>query len=182
LGQAYRQAAEAIEGQVERGLAKGGKDGAAMIKDFRDARMKMAQTFDLEKAIREGEGNVDLRVLGKMYNKNPDRMSGDLRTMGRIGAAMPEVTAVPKDGWSNPITALDSGFATFGGILAGNPAPLAYPLARAVGRYGLLSGPGQKMFTTPKYGPGILDQYSPEMLKRLEKMGAGGILGYSAQQ
>lgn len=181
LGKAHRQAAEAIEAQIERGLAKQGKDGAALIKDFRDARMRMAQSFDLEKAIREGEGSVDLRALGKMFAKNPERMSGELRQMGRIGAAMPEVTAIPKDGWANPITAWDSGFGTMGGIIAGNPLPLALPLGRVAGRYGLMSDAGQKMLTKPKYGPGMLDKMAPKTLEELRRLGAGGLLGYSAQ-
>jgi ElaB/YqjD/DUF883 family membrane-anchored ribosome-binding protein len=181
LGKAYRQAAEAIEAQIERGLAKEGKDGAALVKNFRDSRTKMAQSFDLEKAIREGEGNVDLRVLAKMYEKNPERMSGGLKQMGRIGAAMKEVTEVPKDGWSNPITAWDSGLGTMGGIIAGSPLPLLAPAARVAGRYGLMSSAGQKMLTRPKYGPGILDRAAPMTLEELRKLGAGGLLGYAAQ-
>lgn len=181
LGKAYRQAAEAIESQIERGLAKEGKDGAALVKNFRDARTRMAQSFDMEKAIREGEGNVDLNVLAKMYEKNPERLGGGLKQMGRIGAAMKEVTQVPKDGWSNPITAFDSGLGTLGGIIAGNPLPLLAPAARVAGRYSLMSGPGQKMLTQPKYGPGLLDKAAPMTLEQLRKLGVGGLLGYAAQ-
>lgn len=184
LGKAYREAAEAIESQIERGLSRNGKNGAALIKNFRDARTRMAQSFDVEKALREGQGQVDARVLGKLYAKNPDRMSGDLAKIGKAASVMPDVMSVPKAGWANPITALDSGFATFGGILAGNPAPLAYPLSRAAGRYGLMSGVGQKMFTTPNYDPGLLAKASPEVLKELERLGMGGLLGgsvYAAQ-
>lgn len=181
---AHRRAAEALEAQVERGLARSGKDGAKLIKDFRAARTKMARSFDVEKALREGEGKVDARVLGKLYNKSPDRLSGELQTVGRSAAAMPDVMAVPKDGWANPVTALDSGFATFGGILAGNPLPLAYPVLRAGARYGLMSGPGQKMFTNPQYGPGAAAKIPPKLLEELRRYGAGGLLGsvYAAQQ
>lgn len=185
LGKAYRKAAEAIESQIDRGLGKSGRDGANMIKDYRAARTRMAQTFDVEKALREGQGNVDARALGKIYAKNPDRMSGKLQSIGRAASAMPDVMSVPKDGWANPVTALDSGFATFGGILAGNPAPLAYPLARAAGRYGLLTDAGQKMFTKPDYAPGLLQSLPPKALKQLEDLGLSGLLGsavYGAQQ
>lgn len=177
LGKAYRQAAEAVEAQIERGLAKSGKNGQQLLKDYRGARVRMAQTFDVEKALREGQGSVDARVLGKMFEKNPDRLTGELRQVGKAAAAMPDVMAVPKDGWANPFTALDSGLATFGGILAGNPAPLAYPVARAAARYGLMSKPGQKALTGPSYGPGALTRLTPRMLEEMEKRGAGGLLG-----
>ncbi len=177
LGGAYRKAAEAIEAQIERGLAKNGKNGSELIKDFRAARTKMAQTFDVEKALREGEGKVDARVLGKLFNKNPGKLSGELRDIGRTAASMPEAMSVPKSGWANPITALDSGFATFGGILAGNPAPLAYPALRALGRYGLLSGPGQSL-TKPSYGPNPLLGTAAGLLDNPMSPYLGGLLGY----
>lgn len=185
LGKAYRKAAEAIEAQVDRSLAKSGKDGASLLKNYREARTKMAQTFDVEKALNEGQGKIDARVLGKLFNKSPDRLSGELRTIGKSAAAMPDVMALPKDGWSNPVTALDSGIAAFGGILAGNPAPLAYPAIRAGARYGLMSGPGQKMLTTPSYDPGMMMRMSPKLLEELKKAGGAGLLApsiYAAQQ
>lgn len=184
LGAAYRKAAEAVEGQIERGIAANGKPAAPLMADFRAARTRMAQTFDVEKALREGQGSVDARALGKIYAKNPQRMTGEIAQVGRTAAAMPDVMAIPKAGWANPITAVDSGFATFGGILAGNPAPLAFPLARAAGRYGLMSDLGQKMFTTPNYAPGMLTRGAAPTLEELQRLGVGGLLGpsvYAAQ-
>jgi hypothetical protein len=104
LGKAYREAAEAIEGQVERSISGGqGRQGGWL--EFRAARTKMAQSFDLEKALREGQGTIDARVIGRLYGKNPERMSGELETIGKAASAMPGVMGVPKAGWSNPVTA-----------------------------------------------------------------------------
>ena len=175
LGKAYRRAAESIEDQIERALAKEGKDGAAMVKEFRAARTRMAQTFDVEKAIREGQGVVDARVLGKLYDKSPEKLSGAVAQVAKSAAAMPEVMAVPKDGWANPVTALDSGIAAFGGIAAGNPLPLLYPVARAGGRYGLMSDAGQKMFATPRYGPNAAQRAPAKLLEALRQRAAGGM-------
>jgi hypothetical protein len=189
LGKAYREAAEAVENQIERALAAQGKDGAAVLKDYRDARVKVAQTFDLEKALREGQGSIDARVIGRLYAKAPDRMTGDIATIGKAAAAMPEVMAVPKAGWANPITAADSGVGTIGSILAGGPLPLAFPALRAAGRYGMMTGPGQRLLTTPKYGPGPIDTNAPLLLEALRQRAAGGTAGafapssiYSAQE
>lgn len=179
LGSAYRKASEAIESQLERGMAKNG--GAELIKDFRAARTKIAQTFDAEKALREGQGNIDALALKKIFAKNPGRMTGELSQIAKAASAMPDVMGVPKAGWANPVTALDSGGGVFASILSGNPMPLAYGPARAAARYGLLSNAGQKAFTGPSYGPSMAQRLTPAMLEELKRRGAGGLLGYAAQ-
>ena len=181
LGKAYREAAEAIEEQIERALPK---DAGDVIKNYRAARTKIAQSFDVEKALREGEGSIDARVIGKLYSKAPERMSGELATIGKSAAAMPDVMAVPKAGWANPVTALDSGIGTIGSILGGNPLPLAYPAARAAGRYGLMTDFGQRKMATPSYGPGAMRTNGQILLEALQRRGAGGALGsiYAAEE
>lgn len=180
LGKAYRGAAETIEAQVERSLANQGKDGAAVLQAFRDARTKMAQTFDVEKAIREGQGKVDASVLGRLYNKNPGRMSGTVGQVGRIAAAMPEVMRVPKDGWSTPVTALDSTASMMASIIAGHPGPMAIPAARVAGRYGMLSDMGQSLLTKPKYKPSTSLGVLSGLLDNRAAPYAAGLLGYQA--
>jgi hypothetical protein len=177
LGKAYRKAAEAVEGQIDRSVAKTKPD---LIPDYRAARTKMAQSFDVEKAIREGQGTVDAQVLGRLYGKTPDRMTGELALIGRTANAMPQVMAIPKAGWSSPVTAMDSGIGTLGGILAGNPAPLLFPALRVAGRYGLMSGPGQRMLTKPKYQPNALAGTMSGLLDNPMAPYVAGLLGYEA--
>lgn len=174
LGSAYRKASEAIEAQIERGLAN--KQGAPLIKDFRDARARIAQTFDVEKALREGQGHVDAVALGRIWAKNPKRMSGEIAQIGKAAAAMPDVMQVPKAGWNAPVSALDSGGSVFASILSGHALPLMYGPARAGLRYGLLSNAGQSL-TKPSYGAGALDKFMPDLLGELEKRGVSGLLG-----
>lgn len=196
LGKAYREAAEAIEDQIDRSLSKSTSESMALfdrlmgqgraapppslVKDYRAARARMAQTFDAEKALREGQGSIDAKALGRIYAKNPDRMTGELKQIGKAAAAMPEVMGMPKPGATNPISALDSGLASFGGILAGNPAPLLYPAARVAGRYGLLSGLGQKTMTKPTYRPSALLGSMSGLLDNPMAPYASGLLGYEA--
>jgi hypothetical protein len=173
LAKAYRKAAEAIEDRIDRALP----DGSDVLKNYRAARTTMAQTFDVEKALREGQGVVDAKVIGKLFEKNPDRMSGDIAKIGRVASAMPDVMGVPKAGWANTFTALDSSVGTLGSIFAGNPAPLAIPGARAIGRKALMSDQGQKMFAMPKYGPTAIDGAPATLLKALEQRAAGATVG-----
>lgn len=182
LGKAYREAADAIEGQIERALTAQGKDGAATLQAFRQARARMAQTFDVEKALREGQGHVDANALGKLYAKAPSRMTGNLATIGRTAAAMPEVMRVPKDGWSNPITAVDSITSGLGSAIAGNPLPLLLPAGRVAGRYGLLGKAGQNLFTVPSYRPNQLLGATAGLLDNPVAPYAAGLLAYEGMR
>jgi hypothetical protein len=176
LGKAYRQAAEMVESQVERHLAGAGEDGAAALKAFRDARTTIAKTGDVEKALAEGGGKVNAKVLGAMLRKGRP-LSGELKTIGEFANAFPDVAGVPKSGWQAPVTALDAfGAAGMAGMGAG-PMAVALPAAR-MGARGLLTNPSyQKSFVGPTYGPNAAQRLTPKMLEELERMGVGGLLG-----
>jgi hypothetical protein len=175
LGKATRKASDAIEDQIERGLEAAGKDGAAMLKDFRAARVLMAKAYDVEKAIRTG-GAVDAKVFGKMLQKGRP-LTDELRTIGLFANNFPEVAGIPKAGWSNPITALDAfGAAGMAGMGAG-PMAVALPAARLAARKAALSHQ-----SAPSYGPGLLERLPPEVLERLRRAGAGGLLSVGAPQ
>lgn len=168
LGKATRKASNAIEDQIERGLEAAGKDGQAMLKEFRAARVTMAKAHNVEDAIRKG-GAVDARVFGKMLQKGKP-LSDELKTIGLFANNFPEVAAIPKAGWSNPVTALDAfGAAGMAGMGAG-PMAVALPAARLAARKGALAMQG-----APNYGPGLLSRLSPRALEELRR--TGGLLG-----
>lgn len=182
LGKAYRKAAEMIEGQIERHLAGAGEDGAAALKAFREARQKIAKTGDIEKALSEGGGQVNAKVLGAMLKKGRP-LSGELETIAKFANAFPDVAGVPKSGWQAPITALDAfGAAGMAGMGAG-PAAIALPAAR-MGARGLLTNPSyQRAFVGPNYDPSMMTRLTPKMLEELERTGMAGLMGsvYAAQ-
>ena len=178
-GAAHKKAAEAIENQIERTLARSGKDGVAMLKDYRDSRTLMAKTFDVEKAINRGrDGMPDAATLGKILKKSPGRLTGELRTVAEAANSMPQAMRLPQQGWSNPFTAVDSGVGTLATAISGTPLPLAVPAARVAGRYGLLSGMGQKAFTNPNYEPGLLLKGGKKAIDNEEARRLAGLLGY----
>jgi hypothetical protein len=173
LGKATRKASDAIEDQIERGLEAAGKNGAAMLKEFRESRKLMAKAHSVERAIREG-GGVDAKVFGKMLQKGKP-LSDELRTIGLFANNFPEVAGMPKAGWSNPVTALDAfGAAGMAGMGMG-PLSVALPAARVGARAGLLSAPAQSRMA-PQYGPGAAQKLPAWLLKELEKHGISGLL------
>lgn len=180
LGIATKKASNAIEDQVERALEAAGKDGAEMLKNFRDARTLMAKAHSVEKAIVEGGGHVNAKALGAALQRGKP-LTGELRTIGAFANNFKDVAGVPQSGWANPITALDAfGAAGMAGMGAG-PASVALPAARMAARSVVLNPAYQKAFVHPSYGAGLLDTLPPKVLEELRKRGAGGLLGYAPQ-
>lgn len=162
VGQAARSASKAIEGQIERHLTSqsGSPQGAQMLNDFRDARKLMAQSHDIEDAIREGGGSVIPSVLArKSQSQSP--MTGDLKTVGDFANNFPSMT---REGAKTPVpgTTLGSGVGRLvtGSLLGGATAatthsPEAATLAATAGillpnlrglvRSMVLSGPYQRI-------------------------------------
>lgn len=175
VAKAKLKASEAIENEIERGLDSMGKSGAELLKNFREARVMIAKTSDVEKALAKGKGKVNAEVFAAALRKGKP-LSGELKTIAEFADKYGEVARVPKQGWSNPFTVIDAATGSFG-------SPL-FPAARVGARYAALSEPGQKMFAKPSYSVGAATKLSPEVLALLERYGAGGLLSgaYSGQQ
>jgi hypothetical protein len=180
LGRAKKEAAKALEDQIERALPTKGKDGAALLKEFREARTLMAKSHNVEQAIQEGGGHVNAKVLGAALQRGKP-LTGELKTIGGFANNFKDVAGIPQSGFSSPITALDAfGAAGMAGMGAGVGA-VALPAARVAARSLITSAPYQKAFVSgPKYGPGLLEHMTPKMLEELKKRGAGGLLGLVA--
>jgi len=158
LGQAKRGAAKAIEDQIERSLSLQGKDGAELLKGFRDARTRMAKSHTTEDAIREGGGMVDAKVFGRRLQAGKP-LTEEGATIGKFANNFKDVSGIPQSGHANPFTVLDM-FTGLGG--AGFASPVAaLPLARVAARYGILSDFAQGRMK-PK-GPPVVDN-SPRPL------------------
>lgn len=176
LGKATKQAANAIEDQIERALENAGQKGADLLKAFRDSRTLIAKTHSVEKALVESGGHVNARVLGAALQKGKP-LSGELKTIGAFANNFRDVAAVPQSGYASPITALDAfGAAGMAGMGAG-PAAVALPAARLGARSLVVNPAFQRAAVNPSYGPGLLEKLPPKLLKELEQMGAGGLLG-----
>lgn len=153
MGNAKKGAAKALEDQIERGLASAGEDGAALLKQFRDARKLMAKAHTIEDAIQEGGGSVNAIKLGQRVQAGKP-MTDELATIGNFANNFRDVARMPQSGHANPFTVLDFG-AGLGGVGL-NPLLATMPLARVGARYGLLSNTAQKAMAKKSYSPGLL--------------------------
>lgn len=89
MGEAQLDAANALEGHIERGLPK---NGDVSIEQFRDARTALAKNHTVEASLKGN--NIDLAALGRIYQRNPNLLTGGLNTLGRYAAENSDVTGL----------------------------------------------------------------------------------------
>lgn len=168
---AFNSTADALETSIEdyaKSLGRGD-----LVQQLRDARKMISKTYTVERALQKGSGNVDAKVLGRLFEKQKP-LSDGLDKVGKFGATFGDVAGVPKSGNANPLTAVDfmqGGISGPLGFLAGGPAGVAaalgMPLARIGARQALTSPFVQRAVSAPLY------EMSPAL-----RMG-GGLLGYA---
>jgi hypothetical protein len=157
-GKALRDAAEALEGQIERHLTGMGDDGVKMLDDFREARRLIAKTHSVEDAMKGS--NVDATALARMLNRGSP-LTAELDDIAKFSTSFPKVSRIPDAGDASPFTVLDFAYGgamgAAGGAAGVGLAPAAaLPLARVAARYGILSGPAQRQMAQRSYDPSVL--------------------------
>lgn len=131
-----------------------------LMNELRVARANIAKTYDIERALNLGDGNVDARVLGRALDKGKP-LSGGLATAARFAEAFPQVARASAGSPPPGVSAMEpmgaaalgmGGYATMGlpGLAAG-----AIPFLRPAARSALLSDFYQSRFGQPNYGPAI---------------------------
>lgn len=131
-----------------------------LVPALRDARIKIAKTHTVERALNTSTGNVDAKVLARDIDAGKP-LTGPLETAGRFADAFPR--NMQADAPAAGVSALEGGLASILGAVGygagGLPgiAAAAIPMLRPPVRAGLLSGPGQRLFSAPpSYDPGLL--------------------------
>jgi hypothetical protein len=176
---AKQQAADAIEGAMERNLAQ---TNPGLMASFRKARTDIAKAHAIESAMNETTGQVSAASLGKQLAAGAP-LSGELATIARASRAFPKATQSLQGQSVLPISPLDmTNFGITGGIggaataATGNPLfmlPMAGAMARPGIRAGILSAPYQRAFGTPSYAPALT---STQQLARAIATGGGAAL------
>lgn len=159
--QALDNKADLYETVIEKVAAKQGNPD--LVDRLREARVSLAKNYTVDRALNVGSGDVDAQIIGRMYDKAPQRFDGGLETIGRFANAFRPWTRdaanVPAPGVSKLEALASFGFGTaghvalpgFGAIAAAIPFA-APPVARSLALSPLMQGPRT-------YGaPGILSQ------------------------
>lgn len=153
LGAAYRKAASAYESLIDRHLSNSDDPAAAsMLQKFREARILIAKTHDVEGALNGDTGNVNAVKLAQANKAGGGKMTGDLATIASFGNAFPKAAKV-SDGVAPEVSPVDlyasliAAPSTFGASLAAPGARVAARNAAlsARGQFSLLQPPGKSL-------------------------------------
>lgn len=140
MGKAAKDAATALESQLERHLSATGNDGA--LQALKDARQLIAKTYSIQKGLNAETGSVSAQALAKQLEKGKP-LSGDILTIAKMGSAFPRATQALKES-PKAISPLDWFAGSGASIATSNPLPMIGLLARPAARSYLLSPAAQR--------------------------------------
>lgn len=136
LGLAQREAADAIDSLVERNLTAYGKPD--VVDAYRQARIQIAKSYDIEAATNKATGDVNAAGLAKLSNAGKP-LTDQLKTIADTANSFPKAMQNPaKFGGDEAHSALDF-FASAAAVAHGNPGVAAAIIGRPAARKILLS-------------------------------------------
>lgn len=151
LGKAYKSASKAIEDMIERHLASQGDDGAALLKNYRNARQLMAKTYTAGKALSGDSGNFNAhKMASELAKARP--LTGDQKTVADFATRFRKASALQTESFPS-ISPLDAYGSAIAAGSSGSVAPLMIPLTRVGLREYLLSPAGQQRAMMPTHDP-----------------------------
>lgn len=74
-----------IETDIEKAAMAAGRPD--LVPALREAKVKFAKNYDVERALNVGSGDVDAAVLGRMYDASPAKYTGGLQVIGQFANA-----------------------------------------------------------------------------------------------
>jgi hypothetical protein len=184
LGGAYKEAAQALDNQLDRHLKSLNDPALAeAVTRYRAARERIAKTYAAEKALNETTGNIDAAKYAKAL-KDGKKLSGEGLQVGQFAQQFPRSTQRTERLGSTGPTIFDAALGlVFGEPIAGESAVsrgLSGLTARPLARNAMGSGPVQSAMTSPR-------TYDRSKFRSLQELLAdygtvGGMTGAAAGQ
>jgi hypothetical protein len=181
--QEFSQIADLAEQVIDDYAKQAGKP--ELLPALAEARKTIAKTYTIERAMNKATGDINPRVLGRLYEKGSP-LSDGLDDVGRFAAAFPKAAQPTNQSAGSGISALEpmaAGiYGAVGQAATGNPAglfaagiPLLRGPARSLSLYNMMK-------STPSYG-GLLLNMSNRAAPSLPYLGTigGGLLGANSQ-
>jgi hypothetical protein len=178
-GKAMKDAADAMEGMLERHLQAAGNPDA--LKAFQDARALIAKTYSVQKGLNTSTGDVAANALAKQLQKGKP-LTGELRTIAEAADAFPRANQALKEA-PKSLSPLDMALA----LMRHDPTAILTLGARPAARSVMLSNPMQRAAlngaSTPQSANALLRALSQEQLTLPASFaGSNALAAYLAQQ
>lgn len=151
LARQYQQTADALEQEVENAATYSGR--LELFDALKNARTRIAKTYNVERAMNLGDGAISAREFGKALDKGAP-LSGDLETVAKFALAFPQAVKESTQTGTAGVSKLDFGLGSLAGLTTfgstGNPVAGAVgAVAPALASYGarraVLSQPYQNI-------------------------------------
>ncbi len=163
--------ATAMEGKLQAEAVKAGKP--ELVPAMREARQAIAKTWDVERALNTGDGNIDAHALGRLYDHGA-KLSGGLETIAKFAngpgrQVTGEISSTPTPGVSKLNYGFSAGLGALGSVLGplGAAAGIAAPfVAPPAARGTVLSDWYQRNHARPDYTPAMQPEQSLQSLFR----------------
>jgi hypothetical protein len=121
------------------------------LNEFQQARQRMAQIYDHERALDYGTNTIDPKSYAKMLNERKGNMTGVGADIGKVAANFPKVVGEDAAAGLKP-RLTRSGLGGTLGFIAGTPMGLAVPSAALGAATGYIAGAAQtKRMMSPAY-------------------------------
>ncbi|MDE2441943.1 MAG: hypothetical protein KGP14_13045 [Betaproteobacteria bacterium] len=163
-GKAAIAKAMELESQIDETVTRLGRP--ELVNQLRAARQMIARTYDVERALNLGDGNVSAHVIGRMFDQGRP-LTGELQVIGKFAQAFPRVTRdasnIPPSGVSGTDAAMAATLGLGGAAASGSPAGLA-----AAG-LPLLRNPAKQRILSKRYQERLLDTSSGRLTLNLPK-------------
>ena len=146
--------AESLERDIENVAVAAGKP--ELVEQLKASRQLIARTYDVERALNLGDGNVSASIIGRMLDKGAP-LTGELKVIGKFAQAFPRVSRdasmIPPPSASGTdafSTALMGGIGYSAGGPAGAAIGAGLPLMRTPARnYALSKGLQARLLREP---------------------------------
>lgn len=189
----YKEAAaldrriESLEGHIEKTAIAAGRPD--LVPALQDARTKIAQSWDIDRALNVGNADVSARILARMLDQGK-KLSGELETVARFSNAFPRYTTegsnvhMPTVSKTDVLASIGLGI---GGAAVGGPFGAAagvLPFLSGPVRSTILSRPYQNFMGSQSYTPSLTTQALSRLPMQTEQQAAqqGILLGRGLQQ
>lgn len=181
----FGKKAQHLEKYIEdTALAAGRPD---LVEQLKEARTLIAKSYDVERALNIGTGDVSAPIIGRAMDKGKP-LTGELATIGKFAEAFPsyarEGARIQTPGVSRS-EALASAVLGIGGFGAAGPVGMvagALPLASGPVRSMVLSKPYQRSMATPKYAGKALNVSPEDMALMARALALPGAASYAGAQ
>lgn len=182
--QALSKKVDALESYLEQTAQAAGRNDLAQA--LKESRTKIAKSYDIERALNLGTGDISAPILGRALDKGAP-LTGELETIAKFQQAFPQYM---REGEKIPTPGVSKSEALAAALLTGLGGAAGGPAGMVAGALPLLSEPARKlalskvMQPSPSYATPatqkVLQKLTPERAALLAKALAASALPTAA--